>query len=136
MNSFLFLIIGIPAIEILIMIKIGQNVGAVNTVLLILLTAVIGIYYARIQGINTLRSAFQNVYKNKVPVYEMMSGASIAVAACLLIIPGFLTDILGFALLVPFTRKSILSFIIKKDKKKDKDEVIEAEIIEDKKDEL
>tara|TARA_A100001015_G_scaffold309543_1_gene409191 strand:+ start:58 stop:429 length:372 start_codon:yes stop_codon:yes gene_type:complete len=118
MNSFLFLIIGIPAIEILIMIKIGQNVGAVNTVLLILLTAVIGIYYARIQGINTLRSAFQNVYKNKVPVYEMMSGASIAVAACLLIIPGFLTDILGFALLVPFTRKSILSFIIKKDKKK------------------
>ena len=118
------------------MIKIGQNVGAVNTVLLILLTAVIGIYYARIQGINTLRSAFQNVYKNKVPVYEMMSGASIAVAACLLIIPGFLTDILGFALLVPFTRKSILSFIIKKDKKKDKDEVIEAEIIEDKKDEL
>ena len=136
MNSFLFLIIGIPAIEILIMIKIGQNVGAVNTVLLILLTAVIGIYYARIQGINTLRSAFQNVYKNKVPVYEMMTGASIAVAACLLIIPGFLTDILGFALLVPFTRKSILSFIIKKDKKKDKDEVIEAEIIEDKKDEL
>ena len=88
MNSFLFLIIGVPALEILIMIKIGQYVGALNTVLLIFLTAIIGVYYARIQGMTTLRSAFQNVYRNKV-AYEMLSGASIAIAAFLLIIPGF-----------------------------------------------
>ena len=136
MNSFLFLIIGVPALEILIMIKIGQYVGALNTVLLIFFTAIIGVYYARVQGINTLRSAFQNVYKNKVPVYEMLSGASIAIAAFLLIIPGFLTDVLGFALLIPMSRKLILSLIIKKDLKKNNEDIIEAEIIEDKKDEL
>ena len=136
MNSFLFLIIGVPALEILIMIKIGQYVGALNTVLLIFFTAIVGVYYARIQGITTLRSAFQNVYKNKVPVYEMLSGASIAIAAFLLIIPGFLTDVLGFALLIPISRKLILSLIIKKDLKKNEEDIIEAEIIEDKKDEL
>ena len=136
MNSFLFLIIGVPALEILIMIKIGQYVGALNTVLLIFFTAIVGVYYARIQGITTLRSAFQNVYKNKVPVYEMLSGASIAIAAFLLIIPGFLTDVLGFALLIPISRKLILSLIIKKDLKKNNEDIIEAEIIEDKKDEL
>ena len=136
MNSFLFLIIGVPALEILIMIKIGQYVGALNTVLLIFFTAIVGVYYARVQGINTLRSAFQNVYKNKVPVYEMLSGASIAIAAFLLIIPGFLTDVLGFALLIPMSRKLILSLIIKKDLKKNNEDIIEAEIIEDKKDEL
>tara|TARA_B100000614_G_C14388079_1_gene428443 strand:- start:311 stop:721 length:411 start_codon:yes stop_codon:yes gene_type:complete len=136
MNSFLFLIIGVPALEILIMIKIGQYVGALNTVLLIFFTAIVGVYYARIQGITTLRSAFQNVYKNKVPVYEMLSGASIAIAAFLLIIPGFLTDVLGFALLIPISRKLILSLIIKKDLKKNDEDIIEAEIIEDKKDEL
>ena len=136
MNSFLFLIIGVPALEILIMIKIGQYVGALNTVLLIFFTAVVGVYYARIQGMSTLRSAFQNVYINKVPVYEMLSGASIAIAAFLLIIPGFLTDVLGFALLIPISRKIILSLIIKKDIKKNNENVIEAEIIEDKKDEL
>ena len=136
MNSFLFLIIGVPALEILIMIKIGQYVGALNTVLLIFFTAVVGVYYARIQGMTTLRSAFQNVYRNKVPIYEMLSGASIAIAAFLLIIPGFLTDVLGFALLIPVTRKIILSLIIKKDIKKNNENVIEAEIIEDKKDEL
>ena len=136
MNSFLFLIIGLPALEILIMIKIGQYVGALNTVLLIFFTAIVGVYYARIQGMSTLRSAFQNAYRNKVPVYEMLSGASIAIAAFLLIIPGFLTDVLGFALLIPITRKIILSLIIKKDIKKNNENVIEAEIIEDKKDEL
>ena len=136
MNSFLFLIVGIPALEILIMIKIGQYVGALNTVLLIFLTAIIGVYYARIQGMTTLRSAFQNVYRNKVPIYEMLSGASIAIAAFLLIIPGFLTDVLGFALLIPWSRRIILNLIIKKDIKKNNENVIEAEIIEDKKDEL
>ena len=136
MNSFLFLIVGIPALEILIMIKIGQYVGALNTVLLIFFTAIVGVYYARIQGMTTLRSAFQNVYRNKVPIYEMLSGASIAIAAFLLIIPGFLTDVLGFALLIPVSRKLVLSLIIKKDIKKNNENVIEAEIIEDKKDEL
>ena len=136
MNSFLFLIIGVPALEILIMIKIGQYVGALNTVLLIFFTAVVGVYCARIQGMTTLRSALQNVYRNKVPIYEMLSGASIAIAAFLLIIPGFLTDILGFALLIPISRKIILNLIIKKDIKKNNENVIEAEIIEDKKDEL
>ena len=136
MNSFLFLIIGIPALEILIMIKIGQYVGALNTVLLIFFTAIVGVYYARIQGMSTLRSAFQNVYRNKVPIYEMLSGASIAIAAFLLIIPGFLTDVLGFALLIPLSRRIILNLIIKKDIKKNNENVIEAEIIEDKKDEL
>ena len=136
MNSFLFLIIGLPALEILIMIKIGQYVGALNTVLLIFFTAVVGVYCARIQGMTTLRSALQNVYRNKVPIYEMLSGASIAIAAFLLIIPGFLTDILGFALLIPISRKIILNLIIKKDIKKNNENVIEAEIIEDKKDEL
>ena len=136
MNSFLFLIIGVPALEILIMIKIGQYVGALNTVLLIFFTAVVGVYFARIQGMTTLRSALQNVYRNKVPIYEMLSGASIAIAAFLLIIPGFLTDVLGFALLIPISRKIILSLIIKKDIKKNNENVIEAEIIEDKKDEL
>ena len=136
MNSFLFLIIGVPALEILIMIKIGQYVGALNTVLLIFFTAIVGVYYARIQGMTTLRSAFQNVYRNKVPIYEMLSGASIAIAAFLLIIPGFLTDVLGFALLIPLSRRIILNLIIKKDIKKNNENVIEAEIIEDKKDEL
>ena len=136
MNSFLFLIVGIPALEILIMIKIGQYVGALNTVLLIFFTAIVGVYYARIQGMTTLRSAFQNVYRNKVPIYEMLSGASIAIAAFLLIIPGFLTDVLGFALLIPLSRRIILNLIIKKDIKKNNENVIEAEIIEDKKDEL
>ena len=100
------------------MIKIGQYVGALNTVLLIFFTAVVGVYFARIRGMTTLRSALQNVYRNKVPIYEMLSGASIAIAAFLLIIPGFLTDVLGFALLIPITRKIILSLIIKKDIKK------------------
>ena len=136
MNSFLFLIIGVPALEILIMIKIGQYVGALNTVLLIFFTAIVGVYYARIQGMTTLRSAFQNVYRNKVPIYEMLSGASIAIAAFLLIIPGFITDVLGFALLIPLSRRIILNLIIKKDIKKNNENVIEAEIIEDKKDEL
>ena len=136
MNSFLFLIIGVPALEMLIMIKIGQYVGALNTVLLIFFTAIVGVYYARIQGMTTLRSAFQNVYRNKVPIYEMLSGASIAIAAFLLIIPGFITDVLGFALLIPLSRRIILNLIIKKDIKKNNENVIEAEIIEDKKDEL
>ena len=136
MNTLLLLIIGIPAIEILIMIKVGQHIGALNTILLIFLTALIGIYYAKIQGINTLKSGFLNLYQNKMPIYEMVSGASIAIAASLLILPGFLTDVIGFTLLFPFTRKIIIKSFIKKEYENNKpnNDVVDGEIIEEKKD--
>ena len=135
MNTLLLLIIGIPAIEILIMIKVGQHIGALNTILLIFLTALIGIYYAKIQGINTLKSGFLNLYQNKIPIYEMVSGASIAIAASLLILPGFLTDVIGFTLLFPFTRKIIIKSFIKKEyENKPNNNVVDGEIIEEKKD--
>ena len=114
MNSVFLLIIGIPILEIMVMIKIGQQVGAINTILLILLTAFIGIYYARIEGINTIKSGFMNLYQNKVPIYELISGASIAMAAVLLIIPGFITDTIGFILLFPITRKFLINIWLKK----------------------
>ena len=139
MNTILIAIIAIPIIEIMLFIKIGENIGALNTILLIILTAVVGIYFARIQGLKTLKSGFINIYQNKVPVYEIFSGASIAVAALFLIIPGFFTDIAGFILLIPFTRRVIISMFIKKDNYKSKEEdIIEAEVIEDrnKKDDL
>jgi|TARA_B110001452_G_scaffold125587_1_gene104220 UPF0716 protein FxsA len=122
------------------MIKIGGKVGALNTVALIFLTAIIGAYIAKLQGLQTLRSGMINLYQNKLPVYEMLSGASIAVAAFLLIIPGFFSDFVGFLLLIPFTRKIIFSIALKrKDKNKDtinkKSKTIDGEII-DKKDEL
>ena len=134
MNSVLLVIIGIPVLEIIVMIKIGQQIGAINTVLLIFLTAVIGLYYARIEGLNTIKSGFLNIYQNKVPIYEIISGASIAIAAVLLIIPGFITDCLGFILLFPITRKFLVNTWIKKKyvKKKDFDQgTIEGEIIDD-----
>ena len=114
MNKVLLLIIAIPAVEIFLMIKIGQNIGALSTISLIFLTAVIGVYFAKLEGLNTLRSGINNLYKNKIPIYEMMSGASIAFAALLLIIPGFITDFLGFLLLIPFTRKKIISLFLKR----------------------
>ena len=113
MNTFFLLFIGIPALEIFLMIKIGGEIGALNTVALIFLTAIIGIYYARIQGLQTLRSGITNLYQNKVPVYELISGASIAIAALLLIIPGFFTDALGFILLIPFTRNMLFKLVFK-----------------------
>ena len=132
MNTVLLFLIVIPAIELFLMIKIGQNIGALNTVGIIFLTAIIGIYFAKIEGINTLRSGIINLYKNKIPIFEMLSGASIAFAALLLIIPGFLTDFIGFLFLIPFTRKIIINFfLMKKDittfKNKD---YIEGEITE------
>ncbi len=137
MNTILISIIAVPIIEILLFIKIGENIGAINTILLIIFTAVVGLYFARIQGIKTIKSGFINIYQNKLPIYEILSGASIAVAAVFLIIPGFFTDAIGFLLLIPITRKIILSPIMKKSKNQTKnEEVIEAEIIEDKKDEL
>ena len=135
MNTILISIIAIPIIEILLFIKIGENIGALNTILLIIFTAIVGLYFARIEGIRTIKSGFFNIYQNKLPIYEILSGASIAVAALFLIIPGFFTDTIGFLLLIPFTRKIILSPIMKKNQNKD-DNVIEAEIIEDKKDEF
>ena len=139
MNPFFFIFIGIPAVEILLLIKIGGQIGALNTVLLIFLTAIIGIYFAKVQGIQTLRSGMINLYQNKIPIYEMMSGASIAFAALLLIIPGFLTDFIGFLFLIPFTRKLIFDLAFKripKSKDNDQNKTIEGEIIDKKKDEL
>ena len=139
MNPFLLIFICLPALEIYLLIKVGGHVGAFNTVALIFLTAVIGLYFARLQGIQTLKSGMVNFYQNKLPIYEMMSGASIAVAAIMLIIPGFFTDVIGFLLLIPVTRKIFFQLIFKNknitDIKK-KDETIDGEIIEDKKDEL
>ena len=138
MNSFFLLFIGLPVLEVFLMIKIGGKIGALNTITLIFLTAIIGLYLAKSQGIRTLRSGMLNLYQNKIPVYEILSGASIAIGALLLIFPGFLTDFIGFILLVPFTRKIILSISLKKNKKKNyhnKNETIDGEII-DKKDEL
>ena len=112
MNTILLLLIGIPAIEIFVMIKIGQNIGAFNTILLIFLTAIIGIYFAKAQGLKTLRSGIYSMYKNQIPLFEMVSGASIALAACFLIFPGFVTDSIGFLLLIPLTRKLIIKRIL------------------------
>ena len=114
MNTILLFLIAIPAIEIYVMIKIGQNIGAFATVSLIFLTAIIGIYFAKLEGLNTLRSGVYNLYKNKIPLYEMISGASIALAAMLLIVPGFITDFLGFILLFSPTRKLLINFFLKR----------------------
>ena len=139
MNPFFLLFIGLPALEIFLLIKIGGQVGALNTVALIFLTAIIGIYFAKLQGIQTLKSGMVNLYQNKMPVYEMMSGASIAFAALLLIIPGFFTDLIGFLLLIPFTRKILFRLVFKNKPmtniKKESD-TIDGEVIDNKKDDL
>ena len=117
MNSILLLIIIIPAIEIFLFIKIGSQIGAIITVLLIFTTAVVGVYYAKYEGLNTLKSGFVQLSKNETPTYEMISGAAIAFAALLLIIPGFATDTLGFLLIFPISRKFIFSKFAKKFKR-------------------
>ena len=135
MNSFFLLFIGVPALEVFLMIKIGGKIGALNTVLLIFLTAIIGLYFAKLEGIKTMRSGVMNLYQNKIPIYEMVSGASIALAALFLIIPGFFTDTIGFLLLIPFSRKILINFFIKKNttqKKQEDVNVLDGEIIEDK----
>ena len=139
MNPFFILFIGLPALEIFLMIKIGGQVGALNTVALIFLTAIIGIYFPKLQGIQTLKSGMINLYQNKMPLYEIVSGASIAIAALLLMIPGFFTDLIGFLLLIPFTRKIIFSLTLKNksySNTKDQNKTIDGEIVENKKDEL
>jgi UPF0716 protein FxsA len=136
MNALLLLIIGLPILEIVVMIKIGQQIGTFNTILIIFFTAIVGIYYAKIEGLNTIKSGMINLYKNRIPFYEILSVASIAIAAILLILPGFISDTVGFLLLFPLTRKIIISLWLKnkyKDNSQDQEEIIDAEIIEEKK---
>ena len=138
MNSFFLLFIGLPMLEIFLVIKVGGKIGALNTVVLIFLTAIIGVYFAKLQGMSTLKSGIVNLYQNKLPVYEILSGASIAIAALLLIFPGFFTDLVGFIFLIPFTRKIIFKIVIKNKNKKDlnnKNNTIDGEIV-DKENEL
>ncbi len=138
MNSFFFLFIGIPAIEIFLLIKIGGQIGALTTISLIFLTAAIGLYFAKLEGIKTIRTGVINLYQHKNPVYEIFSGASIAIAAFLLIIPGFVTDVFGFLLLIPLTRKILINSLINKNvnNRNKHTKTLDGEIIEDKKDEL
>ena len=135
MNSVFFFIIAIPLIEIYLMIKIGSIVGAFNTIFLIFFTAITGVYFARLEGLNTIKSGFNQLIKNEVPVYEIISGAALAFAAILLIIPGFLTDFIGFFLIVPVTRKIFIKTISSKfNKKKINKDFIEGEFEETKQD--
>ena len=114
MNSIILAIILVPAIEIYLLIKIGSQIGAITTIFLIFTTAVVGVYYAKYEGLNTLKSGFLQLRKNEYPTYEVISGAAIAFAALLLIIPGFATDIIGFLLIFPLSRKVILNKFTKK----------------------
>ena len=120
MNSILLLIILIPVIEIFLFIKIGSQIGAITTILLIFSTAIVGIYYAKYEGLNILKSGFAQLSRNKAPKYEIISGAAIAFAALLLIIPGFATDILGFLIIFPITRKFFINKFMNKFKNKEK----------------
>jgi len=139
MNPLFIIFIGLPALEIFLLIKIGGKFGALNTIALIFFTAVIGVYFAKMQGMQTLKTGMVNLYQNKIPIYELISGASIALAALLLIIPGFFTDLIGFLFLIPFTRKILLNLVLKnkqKSKTVDQDKIIDGEIVDNKKDEL
>ena len=129
MNSVLLSIVLVPVLEIYLFIKIGSQIGAFNTILLIFITAVTGIIYARYEGLNTLRAGFSQMVKNKTPAYEIISGAAIAFGALLLIIPGFATDILGFLIILPITRKLIFGKVSTKfkDNKTEKNNYIDGE---------
>ena len=129
MNSILLTIILVPVIEIYLLIKIGSHVGAITTIFLIFTTAIIGMYYAKYEGLNTLKSGFAQLSKNETPTYEVISGAAIAFAALLLIIPGFVTDILGFLLIFPLSRKLIFNKFSKRfaTKQKKKNNFIEGD---------
>ena len=119
MNPILLTIILVPVIEIYLLIKIGSQVGAITTIFLIFTTAIIGVYYAKYEGLNTLKSGFAQLSKNETPAYEVISGAAIAFAALLLIIPGFATDIFGFLLIFPLSRRLIFNKLLKKFNKKE-----------------
>ena len=129
MNSFFLAIILIPIIEIYLLIKIGSEIGALSTILLILTTAIAGVAYARYEGFNTLRSGMSQLIKNEMPIYELISGATLAFAALLLIFPGFATDLIGILLVIPITRRLILGKFIKKKqyKKKESNNYIDGE---------
>ena len=114
MNPIFLTIIFVPVIEIYLLIKIGSEIGAITTIFLIFITAILGIYYAKYEGLNTLRSGFNQLKQNEAPTYQMLSGAAIAFAAVLLIIPGFATDLIGFLLIFPLTRKFIFNGLFKK----------------------
>tara|TARA_B100000959_G_C14676537_1_gene498745 strand:- start:234 stop:662 length:429 start_codon:yes stop_codon:yes gene_type:complete len=138
MNAVILLIIGIPAIEIYLMIKVGGIIGALNTILLIFFTAITGIYFAKMAGLNTLKSGFNQLVKNEIPIYEIISGAALAFAAFLLILPGFLTDAVGFLLIIPVTRKFFIKLITNKfntqknkNNIKNKDNIIEGTVDEE-----
>ena len=133
MNALILFIISIPLIEIYLMIKVGGWIGVFNTIFLIFFTAITGVYFARLAGLNTIRSGFNQLIKNEIPIYEIISGAALAFAALLLIIPGFLTDLIGFLLIIPVTRKLFISTISSKlrNKKVNKNkDIIEGSIDE------
>ena len=126
MNAAILFIIGIPLVEIYLMIKIGSMIGAFNTIFLIFFTAITGVYFARLEGLNAIKSGFGQLVRNELPVYEIISGAALAFAALLLIIPGFLTDLMGFLLIIPITRKIFIRNISSKYKNKADDNVVEG----------
>ncbi len=139
MNPFFLIFLSLTALEIYLMIEIGGIVGALNTVCLIFLTAIIGLYFAKYQGVQTLKTGMINLYQNKLPINEIIAGATIGVAALLLIVPGFFTDLVGFLLLIPITRKIILKLILKNKKRDDgktQSTIIDGEIVDNNKDEL
>ena len=133
MNVAILFIIATPLIEIYFMIKIGGMIGAFNTIFLIFFTAITGVYFARLEGLNAIRSGFNQLVKNEMPIYEIISGAALAFAALLLIIPGFLTDLVGFLLIIPITRKFFIRSISSKfSRKKDDENIIEGSVEENK----
>ena len=135
MNAVILFIIGIPLIEIYLLIEVGGIIGAFNTIFLIFFTAITGVYFARLEGLNAVRSGFSQLVKNELPIYEIISGAALAFAALLLIIPGFLTDLVGFLLIVPVTRKFFIRSISSKFNRKKNDEgIIEGSAEENKQD--
>ena len=134
MNSVLLLILLVPIIEIYLFIKIGSQIGAFNTISLIFITAIVGIYYAKYEGLNTLKSAIKQTVQNEIPIYEIISGAALAFAAFLMILPGFLTDVVGLLIIFPWTRKIFLKKISKKNVRNKKNFIEgEYEDIDDKK---
>ncbi len=135
MNAVILFIIGIPLVEIYLLIKVGGIIGAFNTIFLIFFTAIMGVYFARLEGLNAVRSGFSQLVKNELPIYEIISGAALAFAALLLIIPGFLTVLVGFLLIVPVTRKFFIKSISSKLNRKKKDaDIIEGSVEENKQD--
>tara|TARA_B100000470_G_C19734164_1_gene365964 strand:+ start:170 stop:598 length:429 start_codon:yes stop_codon:yes gene_type:complete len=135
MNAVFLFIIGVPLIEIYLMIKVGGVIGAFNTIFLIFFTAVTGLYFARLEGLNAIRSGFGQLLKNEIPIYEIISGAALAFASLLLIIPGFLTDVIGFLLIIPITRKLLIKPISSKFSKREKnhEDIIEGSVEENSK---